>query len=449
MPSQQNSMMTGQSSLASTTGIPGPPSPGSTAAHHASVVTLRAGLAGLAGLAAGSSGHQDATGGFDDDRELGRMLDGGAGAGISFGLHDMLLGDTPKHPPSSSSHYHQQRRAVTEPDFLRSGGGENVNNENRAPPTPRPSSSKLADALAAGAFSPRRPSVGVSSPLRGPSSGAGAGGRPRSSREGSQESRFELLARDLEDQLQHQASRTPLGELPMASSSASRPGPNKASAKNKAVNGLYHHSLAARPGNNTSMLSLAESRDGNGKLRLFLPDVTGLTEMVQTPARAGGRKHLAGATAAASTGSSQQEKEEEEKREDALGELSKRLKSLERDNALSGRRVEELEVELRTVREREEAAREEWVLEREQLRREAAETREKAKSGEGDWERRYWEVVEEKKGTFGDTHGHAFPAKLLTPIILPVTSPRNPRRLPPRSTQQAHRRTRGSESADR
>lgn len=79
----------------------------------------------------------------------------------------------------------------------------------------------------------------------------------------------------------------------------------------------------------------------------------------------------------------------------SLATLSARLTLLESKNAHSQKHIVELELELQTTRERERAAKEEWKLEREYLRKEQVQM----SAGDGEWEKRYWQVVEEKKGS--------------------------------------------------
>ena len=169
--------------------------------------------------------------------------------------------------------------------------------------------------------------------------------------------------------------------------------------------------------------SSGPQRDGQGKMRLFLPDMTGMTDVVDTPARKGRREMGDG-------------DEEDPAGEScslsplrcqswiaihpltlsccsmpfsahplpSLAALSSRLTSLETQNSQSRKRIVELEFELRTAGEREQAAKEEWKLEREHLKAEQRERErmigehQRGRVQEGEWEKRYWEVVEEKKG---------------------------------------------------
>ena len=181
------------------------------------------------------------------------------------------------------------------------------------------------------------------------------------------------------------------------------------------------------------MSSTGFQRDSQGKMRLFLPeDVTGITHANETPGRPG-RKDLG-------DGGNEDDPNGSFFRAfsfattpslfppfifllskltfsrplfspscstvhplPSLAALSSRLTLLESQNSHSRKRIVELELELQTAGEREQAAKEEWRLEREYLRAEQREReRERTSSGrvqEGEWEKRYWEVVEEKKGS--------------------------------------------------
>lgn len=265
-------------------------SPVSTAGHHVSAVTLRAGLVGGAGGRHGGGGAGEA---FDEDRELGRMLNnaaGGAGGGISFGLGEMGLGDS---PTASSKHHHSSNRRVTESDFRGANKGRSspgrpahsVNNENQPPSSssrqhhhpshlPSPLRPKLADGLTR-SFSPKRPSSIASPP---PNHQRGNSGRAH------QESRFETLARGLEDQIRvgGGGSRMAMGEV---------------SLNGVGGEGRRHPSGGARRkggrggGANSSFVSSTGlQKDGGGKMMFSLPqDVTGMSRVHETPGRAARR----------------------------------------------------------------------------------------------------------------------------------------------------------------
>lgn len=222
------------------------PSPVSTNGHHASAITLRTGLVG-SGLPA-FRGQQGGSKGFDDDRELGKMLGGSnpQQRAFSFGLSDLGF-------PSS--------------------GKDDA-------PTPRPTKSKkLTDALAR-SFSPARHSARVPSPLA-------AGGHPsRGQRSATEESLFTTLARGVEDQL-----RPPLQSHP--SPSQFDTGGHLRRSSSAGNNGTKKkRDVSAQLGRRASQnRSRAVSGGGIGQTSICLPDVTGLTEAVgETPLRAAPRQ---------------------------------------------------------------------------------------------------------------------------------------------------------------
>lgn len=222
------------------------PSPVSTNGHHASAITLRTGLVG-SGLPA-FRGQQGGSGGFDDDRELGKMLGGSnpQQRAFSFGLSDL---------------------------GFPSGGKAEA-------PIPRPTKSKkLTDALAR-SFSPARHSVRVPSPLA-------AGGHPsRGQRSATEESLFTTLARGVEDQL-----RSPLQSHP--SPSQVDAGGHLRRSSSAGNNGTKKkRDVSAQLGRRASQnRSRAVSGGGIGQTSIYLPDVTGLTEAVgEMPLRAAPRQ---------------------------------------------------------------------------------------------------------------------------------------------------------------
>jgi len=356
---------------------------------------------------------------------------GGAAGGISFGLGDMGLGDT----PTATSKQHSAHRRVTESDFRGANKGRSspgrpshtVNNENQPPSSrqhhhnPSPLRPKLSDGLTQ-SFSPKRPSSIASPPPHSHQQQRGSGARPH------QESRFETLARGLEDQIRvGGGSKLAMGEVTL---------------NGVGGEGRRHPSGGRRKGgrggggaNSSFMSSTGLQRDSQGKMRLFLPeDVTGITHANETPGRAG-RKDLGdGGNEDDPNGSFKLPLSLLSRRRrrccppsffsrpkltfsrsslsvprfivhplPSLSALSTRLTILESQNSHSRKRIVELELELQTAGEREQAAKEEWRLEREYLKAEQRKReRERASTGrvqEGEWEKRYWEVVEEKKGS--------------------------------------------------
>ncbi|CED82349.1 cep57 cep57-mt-bd: centrosome microtubule-binding domain protein [Phaffia rhodozyma] len=359
--------------------VTGFPSPVSTAGHHASAITLRTGLTG--GQHNGRGGghhHHNQQSGFDSDRELAPIIKDDKG--LSFGLGDS---------------------AGESPLIGTSGLPLSMANSN-ANPIGRP---KLVDAIAQD-FSPRRPSSRSNGNRYSANTAAAARTGslfPTKIQPPLQESKFEMLARGIESNLPRRQSgpidRQPMSEL---SFNESREFNSISSLKRGNSNG---QSVARRNANKpglTKKKSTSRGQSsfaaglGDGKSVLFLPDVTGLTDgLVESPARRGKKTVKEG-----------------DHREDShaypiesLATLSQKLSSLTSENKETLQRVSELELELQTTRERETAAKQEWALEREYLRRELSSReqtglergRREVEETTSAWETRYWEVVQEKK----------------------------------------------------
>lgn len=224
------------------------PSPTSTNGHHASAITLRAGLTG--------AGARAQPGGFDEDRELGQILDhrGESVAGAFSSL---------KNQPSFKL--------------------------NNPTPSSRP---KLVDAITRN-FSPRRPSSNT------PIASANAYHHRTNTNNYTsdvkpQESRFEMLAKGVaQTATSSEHIRKPMSELSFHDSrehrsvtslrrgnsngSQSKRNPNKSASSKRnsgSKTGQQHPSFGF----------------GDGKSALFLPDVTGLTDgLIDSPVRKGKR----------------------------------------------------------------------------------------------------------------------------------------------------------------
>jgi len=403
-------------------GFPSAPSPVSTNGHHASAITLRTGLVGSGlptSLRSGPSPSATAPKtGFDDERELAKMLgptaagasDGRARTGDAFGFSGL-------------------------PDFGYGGVS--------SPPTPKAQQqaprprSKLVDALG------RTSSAGFS-PRAGPA--AGRGGSPLRT----EESLFTTLARGVEDQLL--LHRQPLREQRSPAQAESGGGVRRATSaggggKKKRSTGAPTAdssvgNISRRPSGQAARARAVSGGGGgvNGshqQASLYLPDVTGLSEAVgETPLRPTRRPTVQEGRETAQRPSSHSAPSVVDQRLTPapilcpylpayplpeLETLQTRLRALETENANSHRRIANLEDELRLTRERAEAAREEWAIERQTLGRHQRD------ESEGEWERRYYEVVEQKKGASSPFRLESAKRSLLTGrLFLPCDRPRGP-----------------------
>ena len=255
-------------------GLANAPSPVSTNGHHASAITLRTGLVG-SGLPTSTSGGRaggprQASAGFDDERELGKMLGGGGARpapavdGVfTFGLSDLGYGfdEVPPTPKTAASATSIKART------------------------------KLADALGrtTSSFSPRASShhhhpARVASPLR------------------TEESLFTTLARTAEDQLlvhrREQQYNQPLREMRSPAQgegagirrSTSGGGGGGNGKKKRPMTAAADSPVANRRPSQQAARARAVSGAGGQQQHqqpsLYLPDVTGLSEAVgETPLR--------------------------------------------------------------------------------------------------------------------------------------------------------------------
>ncbi|KAF7299131.1 AAA family ATPase [Mycena indigotica] len=332
----------------------------STAAHHASVLTLNAGLAGRGNRRDISLSGAE----FDPERPLKDMM---AAVDPKLSMFDM---------DPSRSRYNLPLNSPGRLDrALQSGHSRSV--RIRSPHSSATSSSsdsesprpRLAEALQR--VSPKRPRSPQlhqpnhrhaqipPSPLSKPLDDA----TPRPQRRGSTASHFTKAARGVARDLaeEQQKERNPFADI-------------------------VNRDATSRSLNNT-------------KSRIYLPDVTGLTNAVESPAKPGGYTTY--------NPDFDRPRDSEARLLSTLAAVQERLHDLEDENAISRRRVRELELELEVCK-REVVKERTRILERSELsaRLEAVESSKgkgKGKARDVDTEidaqleERYRQAVEEKK----------------------------------------------------
>ncbi|CAK5284255.1 unnamed protein product [Mycena citricolor] len=362
----------------------------STAAHHASALTLSAGLGGRRGKRDASLSGAE----YDPERPL----------------HDMMAAVDPKlsifDADPSRSHYEHVYESFRSPgklDRVLESGHAPISHSRsvriRSPhssasssassdsDSPRP---RLADALQRVSFSPKRPrspqtsshqpnhrhaQVPPSPLTRNVSESHNATPRPQRrpatvAPSPSPQSQFTKAARgitrDLVEEQDQMNERNPFSDR-----------------SHHKENGQAHHTTS-------------QHRGTTHKSRIYLPDVTGLTNAVESPAKAGGKYNAYSAV--------DRPRDSEAKLLSILSTVQAKLHELEDENAISRRRVRELELELEACK-REVARERTKILEQEELsmRYEAsAKGKGKARASNrsfdsSDLVERYKEAVEEKK----------------------------------------------------
>ncbi|KAJ7071857.1 hypothetical protein B0H15DRAFT_85369 [Mycena belliarum] len=357
----------------------------STAAHHASAITLRAGLGGRGGRRDISLSGAE----YDPDRPL----------------HDMMAAVDPKLSIFDMDPSRSRYEAAF--DSLH-GGLDRVLQSGHAPPSrsrsvricsphssatssassdsdsPRP---RLADALQRVSFSPKRP--------RSPHA-------PHHPNHRHAQVPPSPLTRAIDD------SNFPTPRPQRRGTPAVSP-PTPASQFTKAARGLtrdlaeeqqmYERNPFSDIANRVES-SDATRRNAHNKSRVYLPDVTGLTNAVESPAKGGGGHNA--------YNPDDRPRDSEARLLSTLSVVQAKLHQLEDENSISRRRVRELELELEVCK-REVVRERTRILERAEVtfQQEAASTRAKGKgkareadqeaSTAGEMEQRYREVVEEKK----------------------------------------------------
>ncbi|KAJ7857636.1 hypothetical protein B0H14DRAFT_3108118 [Mycena olivaceomarginata] len=345
----------------------------STAAHHASALTLSAGLGGRGGRREISLSGAE----YDPDRPL----------------HDMLAAVDPKlsmfDMDPSRSRYEHAFDSIPSPGRLdlriRSPHSSGTSSASSDSDSSRP---RLADALQRVSFSPKRPRSPHAphhpnhrhaqvppSPLTRPIDDSHNIPTPRPNRRStapvSPPSQFTKAARGLaRDLIEEQQDRNPFSDI------ANRVETSKGDATR---------------------------RSAHSKSHVYLPDVTGLTSAVESPAKPGGYNGYP---------VDDRPRDSEARLLSTLSVVQTQLHQLEEENSISRRRVRELEYELEVckrevVRERTRILERDEVSMREQQQDNArAKGKGKARAAAGhgasideqqDIGERYREVVEEKK----------------------------------------------------
>ncbi|KAF5340634.1 hypothetical protein D9611_007389 [Ephemerocybe angulata] len=339
----------------------------STAAHHASAVTLTAGLGGGRGARrdVSMSGAE-----YDPDRPLNQIM---AGVGRMSMFDD----------PSRSKHTATNNNITFEPlvvdstaeldRILQSGFAHQNQNQSHnqsihpTPPLSRASSSslsdsdpgspsrpKLSDHLRTLAFSPKRPRTAApiqpaspayaqqASPLaKRSSSGQGGGGgaplsmntTPRPTRRVAQpptpEVRLQPPTPSTASSKFTRMARGIVRDIANSRADADKPSSGRSSLDKQQESGP---APAVRPNVRKGIMKEQQS-----KSRIHLPDVTGLTAAVESPARLGKEFHAyKGANS----------REAEARFIQTLSKVQSKIQQLNDENGISRRRVRELEMEL-------------------------------------------------------------------------------------------------------
>ncbi|KAF6741445.1 hypothetical protein DFP72DRAFT_1037363 [Ephemerocybe angulata] len=339
----------------------------STAAHHASAVTLTAGLGGGRGARrdVSMSGAE-----YDPDRPLNQIM---AGVGRMSMFDD----------PSRSKHTATNNNITFEPlvvdstaeldRILQSGFAHQNQSHNQSihptPPLSRASSSslsdsdpgspsrpKLSDHLRTLAFSPKRPRTAQpiqpaspayaqqASPLAKRSSNHGqagtGGGAPLSTNTTPRPTRRVAQPPNPEVRLQPPTPSTAsskftrmargiVRDIANSRADADKPSSRRSSLDKQQDSGP---APAARPNVRKGIMKEQQS-----KSRIHLPDVTGLTAAVESPARLGKEFHAyKGANS----------REAEARFIQTLSKVQSKIQQLNDENGISRRRVRELEMEL-------------------------------------------------------------------------------------------------------
>ncbi|CAK5269805.1 unnamed protein product [Mycena citricolor] len=362
----------------------------STAAHHASALTLSAGLGGRRGKRDASLSGAE----YDPERPL----------------HDMMAAVDPKlsifDADPSRSHYEHVYESFRSPgklDRVLESGHAPISHSRsvriRSPhssasssassdsDSPRP---RLADALQRVSFSPKRPRS------------------PQTSSHQPNHRHAQVPPSPLTRNVSESHNATP---RPQRRPATVAPSPSPQSQFTKAARGITrdlieeqdqmnernpfsdrsHHNENGQAHHTTS-----QHRGTTHKSRIYLPDVTGLTNAVESPAKAGGKYNAYSAV--------DRPRDSEAKLLSILSTVQAKLHELEDENAISRRRVRELELELEACK-REVARERTKILEQEELsmRYEAsAKGKGKARASNrsfdsSDLVERYKEAVEEKK----------------------------------------------------
>ncbi|KAF9474531.1 hypothetical protein BDN70DRAFT_996996 [Pholiota conissans] len=407
----------------------------STAAHHASALTLTAGLGGGRGARREQSLSAAE---YDPERPLHAMIAGvnsrhsmfdtDPSKNTAMGMtYDPLVVDSTAeldrilesgHAPPPNMQMQPPPTNLRPPSPISSASSSTSDSDARHPLSPRP---KLADHLRHVSFSPKRPRSGASPLNRSraalPNLTADTNNSsmytnartPRAASHTHQPqvrlqpatpssagSRFTRMARGIHKELEE--TQEQLNRHQAAASSAPLARPASAPAERNP----FHDTPQPGRGGNTSARRDLNSSTNTTKGRIHLPDVTGLTAAVESPAKPGMEYHKYAGNG--------RPRDSEVRLIQTLNAVQGQLQDLEEENGISRRRVRELEMELDECKR--EVARERTKLfEREErsvrrlqdLKAGTSQGKQKAKAKavpEEDDERlhaRYKEAVDEKK----------------------------------------------------
>ncbi|KAJ6584807.1 hypothetical protein B0H19DRAFT_1059157 [Mycena capillaripes] len=362
----------------------------STAAHHASALTLSAGLGGRAGRREISLSGAE----YDPDRPLHDMM---AAVDPKLSMFDMDPSRSRYEPAYDSLHSPGQLDRVLQSGHapppsrsrsvrIRSPHSSATSSASSDSDSPRP---RLADALQRVSFSPKRP--------RSPQ----APHRPN-------HRHAQVPPSPLTRAVDESNLPTP---RPSRRSAAAVSPPTPTSQFTKAARGLARDLVEEQQQHDrnpfTDIANRVETADAtrrsaHSKSRVYLPDVTGLTSAVESPAKAGGGYNAYPAE--------DRPRDSEARLLSTLSVVQTKLHQLEDENSISRRRVRELELELEVCK-REVAMERTRILERDEAsvhQREADNARAKGKGkarapdhgasmDEEEIGERYREAVEEKK----------------------------------------------------
>ncbi|KAJ7459702.1 hypothetical protein FB451DRAFT_1271215 [Mycena latifolia] len=355
----------------------------STAAHHASALTLSAGLGGRGGRRDISLSGAE----YDPDRPLHDMM---AAVDPKLSIFDMDPSRSRYEPAFDSGLDRVLQSGLAPPSRsrsvrIRSPHSSATSSASSDSDSPRP---RLADALQRVSFSPKRP--------RSPHA-------PHHPNHRHAQVPPSPLTRAIDD------SNIPTPRPQRRNTTGLSP-PTPASQFTRAVRGLtrdlveeqQQHLHERNPFTdiaNRVEAGDATRRSASNKSRVYLPDVTGLTSAVQSPAKVGGVYNA--------YAPDDRPRDSEARLLSTLSVVQAKLHQLEDENSISRRRVRELELELEVCK-REVAKERTRILERDEVQQqEPANARVKGKgkareadqeaSIAGEMEKRYREVVEEKK----------------------------------------------------
>ncbi|KAJ7505466.1 hypothetical protein B0H11DRAFT_1978869 [Mycena galericulata] len=353
----------------------------STAAHHASALTLSAGLGGRAGRRETSLSGAE----YDPDRPLHDMM---AAVDPKLSIFDMdpsrsryePMYGTPGQLDRVLQSGHAPPPSRSRSVRIRSPHSSATSSASSDSDSPRP---RLADALQRVSFSPKRP--------RSP---------------------------HVPHHPNHRTAQVPPSPLTRAIDDSNIPTPRPsrrsttsvstpASQFTRAARGLTRDLVEEQQQQLhernpfTDIANRVEAGDAThrGKSRVYLPDVTGLTSAVESPAKPGGGYNT--------YSPDDRPRDSEARLLSTLSVVQTRLHQLEDENSISRRRVRELEHELEVCK-REVVRERTRILERDEVsvRRETDNGRGKGKGkaravdqslDAGEVGERYREVVEEKK----------------------------------------------------